>query len=386
MEMTKITKNRDLQKEEPWEWFLKIPAQFGNEVVNLLREEKILHPKFKILKEGPNLVIPLGHRPVDLPHLEKQYKALLISSADLTTDSPFKEKNTPMNLLEVLSSNVPPSILPLIPKSFDVLGSIAIVELNREEQSELQPYKALIAQSILDVHPNITSVFEKAGDISGAFRTRKLHLLAGVATTHTLYKENACKFHVDVEHTFFTPRLVFERNRIAHYHHPDFTSNGVLWDMFCGVGPFFIQIAQVTQSIQILATDINPHAIELAQKNIQLNKISSTITCIQADIRTFHLESPSEKFHNQISRIIMNLPEQSLDFLKYLPCFLHPQGTLLHIYQFNEKSNAISDAIEKLTEKLSLSNLKLVKILSSRIVKPYSPALDTTVLDVIISN
>ena len=343
MEMTKITNNRDLQRIPPLEWLLKIPTQFGNEVVSFLREQNLLHPKLKILKEGQYLLIPLINQPLDVTHLENHYKALLISTADLTTDTLFQEKRTPMNLLEVLSKKVPPGILPLIPRSFDVLGSIAIVELNREEQNKLNPYKELIGQSILQTHPNIKSVFEKAGDISGTFRTRNLHLLAGEATTQTLYKENDCQFHVDVEKTFFTPRLVFERNRIAHYNHSDFNSKGFLWDMFCGVGPFFIQIAKVTPSVQILATDINPHAIKLAQKNMYINKISSTITCIQADIRDFHLESPSERFHNRISRIIMNLPEQSLDFLQYLPRFLHPEGALLHIYQFNTCAKIISN-------------------------------------------
>ncbi|MCK5344074.1 MAG: methyltransferase domain-containing protein [Candidatus Heimdallarchaeota archaeon] len=386
--MVKIADPLDLRKDPPLEWLLKIPARFGNAVVGLLREENQLHPKYKILKEGHNLLIPLLNRPLDLPHFEEHYGALLITPADIVTGTPLKEKSGPMNLLEFLKTKVPPDIFPLIPRSFDVLGSIAILELNREEQNTLQPYKDLIAQSILNIQPNIKSVFEKAGDVSGTYRTRKLQLLAGVPTTQTVYKENECRFYLDVEKTFFTPRLVFERNRIAHYNSAQFDSRGVIWDMFCGVGPFFMQIAKVNPGVQIFATDINPHAIELARKNIQLNKITSNIECIQADIRSFHAENadyPHEKFHKRVSRIIMNLPEQSLDFLQYLPRFLHPEGTLIHIYQFNEKPNAIPDAIEKLTTKLALSNLTLVKILSSRIVKPYSPALDTTVLDVIIS-
>jgi tRNA G37 N-methylase Trm5 len=87
---------------------------------------------------------------------------------------------------------------------------------------------------------------------------------------------------------------------------------------------------------------------------------------------------------HQVSRIIMNLPEKNLEFLPILRDFIHEKGTLLHIYQFNEKKNPLEDARKKLTHKLEESELEIVKILSSRIVKPYSPALDTTVIDVFI--
>jgi len=100
------------------------------------------------------------------------------------------------------------------------------------------------------------------------------------------------------------------------------------------------------------------------------------------------LLKPSNKLainlKNKADRIIMNLPESSLNFLDVTTFLLKETGGLLHIYQFCEKDNPIEKAIQNL--KLSLKKLywNVDKVLFSKIVKAFSPKLDLVVIDAFI--
>ena len=56
----------------------------------------------------------------------------------------------------------------------------------------------------------------------------------------TEYKEFGCKFIVDVENAFFSPRLSTERERIANLIH----DGEVVTNMFAGVGMFSIMASK----------------------------------------------------------------------------------------------------------------------------------------------
>ena len=81
----------------------------------------------------------------------------------------------------------------------------------------------------------------------------------------------------------------------------------------------------------------------------------------------------------------MNLPEKSIQFLKYLPPFIQKEGSLLHIYQFNNKINPIQEAKEVFEKELCNSGMRLKEYKFSKVVKPFSPNNVMTVLDVIIT-
>lgn len=294
-----------------------------------------------------------------------------------------REPKTKPTLKEALKQKLPSDLHQLIPRSYDIIGNIAIIELNREELSPLHPYKEIIGRSILEINPHIQTVLEKSGDVDGVFRTRKLSYIAGQKRRDTLYKENGCRFHLNIEEVFFTPRLGYERDRLANME-TVFNQIGTCWDIFCGVGPFFIQIAHLHPHMKFLATDINPNAIKYAQENIGLNALNNDITCISMDVSNAPQIKCMYPHFNQISRVIMNLPEKNLEFLNILSPFLHPKGALLHIYQFNEKPEPLMHAKEKFNTALNDLPLEIDKIINARIVKPFSPALETTVLDVII--
>ena len=285
----------------------------------------------------------------------------------------------------MIKSIVPKKYHDKIPRSYDLIGNIALLELNREEHYELRPYIQEIGDLLLKNNHNINSVYEKAGDIDGIFRTRQFSFISGLKSTITQYKENHCSFYIDIEKTFFTPRLAFERNRIVNLD-TKFNCAGIIWDMFCGVGPYLIQIAKKFPKYKYIGTDINPDAIILANQNIKINKLVSQIQFFNYDVTQISNFPLYKLLENNVSRIIMNLPEKNVEFIKILRKYIHPEGCLLHIYQFNEKRlDPLKEALKILKMHLEEANLKLIDVIGSRIVKPFSPALETTVIDAIIS-
>lgn len=360
---------------------LQVPLSDANQVLNELRKYDIIHPEYNFSRNEEYLFIPVQKNVILPKEIEERYS--LIFSVNLDVPLTSKIKRFKPNLKEALKFVLPKEVHDLIPRAFDIIGNIAIIELNRNNQEKIRPYTKIIGEKIREINPHIQTVLEKKGDINGIFRTRALNCIAGKDTKITEYRENLCRFKVDLEGAFFTPRLAYERARIGSLN-TKFSSLGYIWDMFCGIGPFFIQIAKKFPNSKIIATDINQNAITLAKENISLNNLSNKIICFQKNVMEMPLHYKSLSFGNAVSRIIMNLPEKNIDFLHILPPFLHPQGALLHIYQFNEKPDPEKEALLIIKEKISALPIVIKKFVNSRVVKPFSPALDTTVLDLII--
>jgi len=369
---------------ESEKWIMQIDRINGDAIIKKLQATNAIDPNFKILSRDDSIFIPLKHEMENLQDLLSGYEYKIFEAHN--NDEKLKERKLTRNksLKESLKKITPSEYHDLLPRAFDIIGNIAIVELNRNEQAPLRPYINKIGQIVLDTHPNIKSVYEKASDIEGVYRTRKFDLIAGVNNTQTIHKENLCKFQVDIEQTFFSPRLAYERQRIANLE-TEFNLNGIIWDVFCGVGPFIIQISKQNPKSQSIGTDINCRAIELAKRNLKLNKIDSRIEFYCKDVKEISTFPTFTNNQHKISRFIMNLPEKSIQFLKFLPPFIQKGGSLLHIYQFNNKISPIQEAKEIFEKELYNSKIKLKEYRFSKIVKPFSPNIVMTVLDVIIS-
>ena len=95
--------------------------------------------------------------------------------------------------------------------AFDQIGDIIVIRI----PDSLLSKKKVIGETLLNEVSTAKSVFYQSSDVSGDFRTRKLELLAGEDKTETEYKEFGCRFIVDVEKAFFSPRLSTERERIV---------------------------------------------------------------------------------------------------------------------------------------------------------------------------
>jgi len=370
---------------EPEKWILQIDRINGDSIIKKLQSINIIDSNFKIYSRDDSIFIPMKQKIENLSDLLNGYEFKIFEAHE--NDEKLKNRKNihSKSLKETLKKFIPSDYHNLLPRAFDIIGNIAIIELNRDEQKPLRPYINKIGQILLENHPNIKSVYEKASDIEGVYRTRKFDLIAGINNTETIHKENLSKYHVDIEQTFFSPRLAYERQRVANLE-TEFNSNGIIWDVFCGVGPFVIQISKQYPKSQSIGTDINCRAIELAKKNVELNKIGSNIEFYCQDVKDISTFPTFTNLQHNISRFIMNLPEKSIQFLKYLPPFVHKGGSLLHIYQFNTKINPIQEAKEIFEKELYNSKLKLKEYRFSKIVKPFSPNIVMTVIDVVISS
>ncbi|MFB5612324.1 MAG: class I SAM-dependent methyltransferase family protein [Nitrosarchaeum sp.] len=254
--------------------------------------------------------------------------------------------------------------------SFDQIGDIIIVRI----PDSLLTKKKLIGETLLNEVKVAKSVFYQASAVEGDFRTRNLEILAGEDKTETEYKEFGCKFTVDVENAFFSPRLSTERERISNL----VQDGEVVVNMFAGVGMFSIMIAK-KKRCTVYSIDINPVAAKLCEKNILSNKIVGNIISINGDASNVI----QEQLENKSDRTLMLLPERSDEFLESA-IKATKSGGIIHYYSHihaDKKSNA-----GKLSEEhyLQVTSVKS-EILGSKIVRAVGPRYYQTVVDVKIS-
>ena len=292
------------------------------------------------------------------------------------------------SLKEALKKILPESLFHYIPNSYDIIGDIAILEFDKFNDLDAKiddSLKSKIADALISVNKKVKTVYEKAGEIKGEYRVRDLKLLKGKDKSETIYKENGCTFKLDIKKIFFTPRLVFERNRLAS---APITEGEVIFDLFSGVGPIAIQIAKKNK-VTIHAFDINPVAYHYLNENISLNKLLGKIIPYNLDISS--LIHPSSKIgkslENKADRIIMNLPEKAINYINVASFLMKETGGILHYYQFTEKPDVIEKTIENVKTTLSKFNYSIDKVFNSKIVKHFSPKAELVAIDLkLISN
>ncbi len=365
--------------------FVKIKQDSAEKFLKFLKtklpNEAFLDKRTKVKHEGVYVFFPL------IDDAEK-VKVLIggISNQinfDIVSAEGVAEENYKFHSIEeALVGELPENILELIPKSYDIIGKIAIVEfdqINTISDNNVFFYKKKVAEALVSINKSVETVYEKLSEVKGRYRLKDLKIIYGDDNPETIHKENDCLFKLDVKKTYFTPRLVFERKRVSS---SSFKKQETIVDMFTGVGPFSIQIAK-NNDVKIYAFDVNPSAYKYLIKNIDLNKIKGEVIPHNMDVK--ELLNPNNKLGNylkyKIDRIIMNLPEQSVKFLD-VACFLmkKPSG-IIHFYQFCEKPNPIKKGIENLNTILKNSGWHIEEILNSKIVKPFSPKSDLIVLD-----
>ena len=251
--------------------------------------------------------------------------------------------------------------------SFDQIGEIIVLR----NPDSLKSKKKIIGETLLDQVKTTRSVFYQSSPVEGEFRTRNLEILAGEDNTETEYKESGCRFLVDVEKAFFSPRLSTERERIANLTH----DGEIIINMFGGIGMFSILAAKVSKCT-VYNIDINPNASLLCEKNIELNKLKGKIISLNGD----SVKIIQDKLQNSADRVLMLLPERSDEFLETAILATKNNG-VIHYYS-HIHADKKQDAA-KFSEEHYLNNSKVEsKILNSRIVRPVGPRFYQTVVDV----
>jgi tRNA (guanine37-N1)-methyltransferase len=252
--------------------------------------------------------------------------------------------------------DVPEELRPLLPSSFDTVGSIAIVKM----EDEVAPYAAKIGKAIMATQVSIKTVCMDSGVID-QFRTRNVKVVAGEKTTETIHKEYGLTFKVDVARAFFTPRLATERQAVAKQVKP----GEVVIDMFAGIGPFSIMIAKTGSPRIVYAIDMNPDAIELMKENIALNKATS-VSPMLGDAR--EVVPRLEK----ADHVVMNLPHDGRGFIGEAIRALKPGG-VIHFYEITEEDE-VQKSLDEIADAARREG-RLMKELARRRIKSYSPTM-----------
>lgn len=365
--------------------YIKVKAGDGQIFINFLKKQfrntQIIDQKFQILHENDNILYPIIDNQVLIDHVIKLVDKEIIFDLISKPGIP-NEMYKCRNLQETLKGKIPEKYSKIIPRSYDIVGNIAIIEFDKfldVDGNELNNYKQIIAEAISSVNKNVRTIYEKKSQIKGKYRLRELEVLYGGDKSETMHKENDCIFKVDIKNTYFSPRLVFERRRISS---GSIKEAEIIVDMFAGVGTFSIQIAK-ENNVKIYAFDINPKAYEYLKENIELNKSKGEIIPYNIDVKDLldRNNQLGQALSNKVNRVIMNLPENSIQYLDVARFLMKDSGGILHFYQFSDKPNPIEKSLNILENELKSLNWEIESIINSKIVKHYSPKSELVVLD-----
>lgn len=333
-------------------WALKIFKKDGEKALKLIKENNLLNSNYKIIRNEEYLFIPLKEK-ID----ENLLKNKLDNYSIILKDFNLRLVK-PKSIEEYLLRKYGEDIAKLAPKSFEIIGNIAIIESRKEYEKYIKD----IAEAIKNVHKNIDTILLKKSSIIGEYRIREYDTLAGSGKTETIHKENGCTFFLDIRKVFFSSKLSTEHLRVASQVKP----NEIIVDMFAGIGPFSILIAKICNVSHVYAIEINPHAYEYLKKNIEINKVKNKVEAILGDAR--EILKGKENFAD---RIIMNLPYKAKDFLD-IACKIAKNKAYLHYYcicKEGEEEKTIKefiDIIQKFGRKVNILNYKNVLEIAPR--------------------
>ena len=223
-----------------------------------------------------------------------------------------------MSLHDLLKDKLSQEKLSLIPKGFEVIGDIAIINI----PSAVDDEKYLIAEALAYHRKHVKIVLRKLHKIEGEARAGEFEILLGDRTT-TIHRENNCVFCVDVAKTYFSGKMAHERNRIAQ----QVKDGEDVLVMFAGVGPFLIPIKK-SRNVDITGLDSNPAACAFLRKNCALNGIDANIIIGNAN-------SIPKLFKKPFDRIVMPAPYGKDYFLNLAGSSLKPRG-IVHFYTFKK--------------------------------------------------
>ena len=242
-----------------------------------------------------------------------------------------------MNLKEAMKRKLTSKELELMPRSFDTIGTIAVLEIPRE----LVKKEKLIANEVLK-RTSLKGVFKKSGKISGKLRTRKLKWLAGEKTKETTHVEAGCKFRLNVETCYFSPRLSNDRLTVARH----VKLGEKVLCLFSGVGPYPIVIAKNSKAEKVYGIELNKVAAKYADMNVKLNKLKN-VELIQGDVKNA-LPKLIKKV-GKFDRIMMSRPRLDEDFL--VEAFSAAKdGTIIHFHDFLKGEDIPSVAYRKIED------------------------------------
>jgi len=269
---------------------VSVELRKANDALRKLRDEGLVRRGLIPKRVDGRLLIPV----------EDPVRASKIVEGDVC-ESDFEVSERGKTYKDLLEERLPKGVLASLPRSYDVVGDIAIIRLDREHLR----YAEKIAKAIMTIAKNVRAVYASLG-VEGEWRVPKLVHLGGEDRTETVHREYGVKIFVDVAKAYFNPGLSGEHRRVA-----ELVRDGeTVADLFAGVGPFALHIAKVRKAL-VFAVDINPWAISCLLRSLTINRLVGRVVAVSGDARDFLAVVGS----GVLDRVIMNLPHHAVEFI-----------------------------------------------------------------------
>jgi len=345
---------------------VKVPKIHGEKAIILANKLEIIKKELEIQRNKNFLYIPLIRQPSksELETLKEQ-----VPDCEILTYTFPERKKRAKTFAELLEDKLSPHLLASLPRSTDFVGDITIIEI----PPELDAYKRIIGEAILETHKNVRTVLAKAGAISGTYRLREFSVIAGEPKTETIHREHGCQYYVDLAKAYFSPRLSYEHKRVASL----IEEGETVIDLFAGMGPFAIQIAKTHENVEVYAIDVNPNAVEFLKRNIRLNRVEGKVHPILGDAT----QVVKERLSGVADRVIMNLPEKAIEFVEAACTTIKSTGGIVHFYSFVSASDSLENVKLRFIEAVEQCGRKVEKIFFSRLVRATAPYKWQAVID-----
>ncbi len=324
----------------------------AEEIRRILKEGKVLDSHKKIVNDSNYVYLPILESSL-LPNLLTHFKYQLI-------DFSFPIHDRKLPIIKQLKEEFPSKNWEEISIKFDQIGTIGLLRIDDQELN--LPIRKRVGEMIIETSPKIKTVINKIESVEGDLRTFSFEHLAGIVNYITWHREYGVLIKTDLKNTFFNPRLAEEHKRVSE----EIRFNEKILDLFTGVGPFALHSAS-EKPCTVYAVDINTFAIQCLKSSIKKNKLKGKINPIIGDSgRIFQRKG-------FFDRVIINLPEQSLNYLEYaVKLIKYPDGGIINLYQFFRKVETTNKNIQiQINEKLkNTGDYEILKIQRGREVSP----------------
>ena len=311
----------------------------------------ILHQDKKIFRDEEYVYFPIV--------AEENIEVILKDFDFALLEWRFLQKEKKIDLHDILENEFPNEPWGEISLKFDQIGNICLLRLDPEETSK--EFRVRTGELIVENYPKIATAVNKKDITKGLERVFPLEYLSGVRNFKSWHREYGVDIKIDLENAYFNPRLAEEHCRVSH----EIRRGEKILDLFTGVGPFALHSAKIIQC-RVYAVDINPVAISCLEESIRRNKLKGEILPIIGNAETILREN------RDFDRIIINLPELSIDFLGLAAYSIKNDG-FIHMYQFINVVKLPIQFMESLIED-KLKNTHKYKIHNIQIGREISPS------------
>lgn len=257
-----------------------------------------------------------------------------------------------------------------------------IIHLNLKDH--LLEYRHLIGQVLVDKIKLCRTVVNKNNIIDNTYRNFSMEVIAGDEDFMVNVKENGCRFEFDFSKVYWNPRLCQEHERILNLLNPE----DVLFDIFCGVGPFAIPAAK--RGCRVYANDLNPESFKWLNHNAKINKLDLDFFKTHCkdgkdficDIFKYFIIDcclGNKKLESGKIHITMNLPAMAVEFLKHFKGLINridlkeknDFDVIVHVYCFAIGEDVCSVAKQMVNENIEMDvSSNIIEIFNVRNVSP----------------